>query len=54
MDMDMGDMDMSGMDMSNGSVDVLWVPQIYWIFVGSVIAACSAVNLLNYVLFRQR
>ena len=50
----MGGMDMSGMDMSNGSVDVLWVPQVYWIIIGSVIAACSAVNLLNYVLFRQR
>jgi len=57
------DMSMSGMDMgmgasseamSGGSISIDWIPQVYWIFVGSLIAAFSAVNLLDYILFRQR
>jgi hypothetical protein len=53
MDMDMG-MDMSGMDMSGGSVDPTWIAQVYWIFIGSIVAFFSLTNLVDYILFRQR
>lgn len=47
---------MSDMDkaMDDGTISVEWFPQLYWIFVGSVIAAFTAVHLSNILLCRQR
>ena len=41
-------------DMNVGTIDVLWFPQLYWVFVGAVIATFTFVNLLNFILYRQR
>lgn len=55
MDMDMGtDTDLINDDMNVGTIDVLWFPKLYWVFIGAVIAAFTVVNLLNVLQSRQR
>lgn len=40
--------------MSAGTFSVFWFPQVYWIFVGSVIAAFAVKNMCNQFTYRQR
>lgn len=60
---DSGDMDMVvspdssiivNENMNVGTINVLWFPQLYWIFVGSFIALLTLINVCNYALYRQR
>ena len=48
----MGSMD--GMSMSMGSIDMAWLPQVYWIFIGSAIGVFAATNLFTSLLYWQR
>ena len=41
-------------DMDEGTIDVTWIPQLYWIIVGSAIALLTLVNVFNYLQYRQR
>jgi len=51
-------MDMGGMadmdDMNTGITSVYHYPNVYWSFIGAVIAAFTLVNLYNHLLLRQR
>jgi len=47
-------MDMSTDDMNVGTISVEWFPQVYWIFVGAVIATFTLANAFEYLLYRQR
>lgn len=40
--------------MDDGTIAVTWFPQLYWIFVGCVIATFALVNGANHLLYRQR
>lgn len=44
------DMDM----MSMGTINVLWFPRLYWVFVGSAIGAFAATYIWKQLLLRQR
>ena len=41
-------------DLNVATIDLLWFPRLYWVFVGACIAAVSLVNLFDYLLYRQR
>lgn len=40
--------------MNVGTITVQWFPQLYWIFVGSVIAAFTVGHAINVLLYHQR
>ena len=50
----MSNMDDDSAMMSMGTIDVFWFPKLYWIFVGSVIAAFSLAYLIQCLLYHQR
>ncbi|KAF9884477.1 hypothetical protein FE257_001738 [Aspergillus nanangensis] len=52
--MSMSGMDMSHMDMGAGVPDLFYLQKMYWVVVGSAIAAATVVNVLNRFLAIQR
>jgi len=61
MDMDMGDMDMGSMSMGAGSMSMgpgipslFYLQQVYWAFVGAVVAAFFVTNVYTKLLCWQR
>lgn len=40
--------------MSMGTIDVLWFPRLYWIFMGSAIGAFALSYMWKQLLLRQR
>ena len=41
-------------EMSSGTINVKWFPRVYWIFVGSVIAAFAVGNYAQYRIYKHR
>lgn len=54
MSMSMGDMPMGSMSMGDGIPGLFYLQNMYWVIVGSAIAAAAVVNTLNRVLGLHR
>jgi hypothetical protein len=52
--MDMGNMPMGSTSAGNGIPSLFTFQRMYWAVVGTVIGIATLVNVLNYVIFRQR
>jgi hypothetical protein len=50
----MGDMPMGSTSAGNGIPSLFTFQRMYWAVVGTVIGIATLVNVLNYVIFRQR